>query len=400
MRLFFTFFIISLTITASYARSGGVGNGGDGIVCGNSVILLDSYEAQKLKLEIDLNADAPNATIRSMVDVAIKRLERFDEYTATLLRHYSYEIVDDLELFERHPDARGTHTFLGATEIAPIDDSFHVSTPEGCEKSPRQLVSQRVPRFKLDYRYEINQTLWDKMTKQDQAMTVLHEAWYRIMLENGAENSIATRYINALVASKQFESYSFADYFQEIKETELNFYFVKNTSETIKDPVIEINLDDNEFHTKEDAICADKVVFNPSIKETYTILNRDQDYLKNIEFPRTCFKNSRLTEVTLPDYIVNLKHTLRLPFHQMDLGHTTDEPIIYFHTNGKLHTFSGIHFENLVEMFYVCDEKKSFTQREGCASGPFINHDSKINNPKNIVFDEDEWPIAFKHVKN
>lgn len=86
------------------------------------------------------------------------------------------EIANDFEKFQMFPGYRGKHVCLGNDVIAEINDSQYVSTPQGCEEHPIQMVSQIEAKFRNELRYEFNKTLWDQVTLQDQAMTILHEA--------------------------------------------------------------------------------------------------------------------------------------------------------------------------------------------------------------------------------
>ena len=110
---------IALALSAlslyAHARSGGMGNGGDAIVCSDKVMLLDSWEAEEnMKLNLDLNnPNIKKPTWRSMVNVVVDRVSKFDEYTASLLHDYSMEMVDDFESFQLNPDTRGQHVYLG-----------------------------------------------------------------------------------------------------------------------------------------------------------------------------------------------------------------------------------------------------------------------------------------------
>lgn len=382
--------------TTSFAESGGAGNGGDGVICGENITLLDSYEAQKLRLTIDLeNKALETQTWRSMVNVAVTRLRAKDEHTASVLYDYAMEIVNDLEKFQQYPDARGKHVYLGYDIIAEISDSLHVSIPEGCEL--RQLVSQRVPRFRLDYRYEISKSLWEKMSLQEQSLTVLHEAWYRIMLENGAEDSIATRYINGLVASREFEELTFAEYLEEIKATELKEYIVLNKSLAVKDKTVAVNLKSHELTFSDEEVCLPNFKMNLNIKESYSLLNRAQRYLLGTTYKNVCFKNSQLTRIELSVETANSGITLRLPFQQLVFDKAiSSHPTIHFHDNGTLKEITGVRFSELIEMYYLCHGEQSFTQRIGCESGPFNFHETKVSHPENILFSPiDEKAIGF-----
>lgn len=375
-------------------RSGGAGNGGDAIVCMDrevKVMLLDSYEAGKMRLKLDLtNPNIEVQTWRSMVSVAVSRLEKYDPMTASKLYDYSMEMVNDFEKFQMFPGSRGKHVYLGHDVIAEINDSEHVSTPEGCEEHPIQMVSQRVPKFKNEFRYEFNKTLWDQLTLQDQAMTILHEAWYRIMLENGATNSRATRYMNGLIGSSDFENYTFGEYIQDLKETELRQFTVFNKSQSIKDKEIKINLKSNSLKAYSDSVCVDNIKMNMSIKESFKLFRRRQKYVSNMPIDKLCFTNEGVSEIHLNEKYIKEKYTLRLEFFQLVLGEKTANESVIRYKSGKLHSFEGIKFSKLFQMFYRCNGAESYTQNVGCEEGPFNNRDTIITNPQNVTFDENE----------
>ena len=211
-----------------------------------------------------------------------------------------------------------------------------------------------------------------------------------MMLEDGAKNSRAARYINGLTASIEFNDYSFIDYFQDLKETELKNYVIKNTSDVINKKTIKINLKEHTLNIEGDEVCAPNFQVNMSIKESFRLLNRRQTYVKNLYVKKLCFKNSRVTKIVLPKKVLKDKYTIRLPFTQLIFkSKLNDEPTMHFHGNGKLSHFSGIKFSKLIEMFYRCDGEISYTRSEGCR-GPFNNHETTIKDPIGIKFDINE----------
>ncbi|MFT6632435.1 MAG: hypothetical protein ACJAS4_002398 [Bacteriovoracaceae bacterium] len=391
----------SLRDTRKEFRSGGAGNGGDAIVCQEREIkamLLDSYEARvKRGLTLDLsNKNIEKQTWRSMVNVAVKRLERVDIHTASILYDYAMEMVNDFEKFKMYPGSRGKNVYLGSDVNTRINDSEHISTPADCDPEPLQMVIQIQPQFRLDLRYHFNKTLWDLLTLEDQAMTILHEAWYRIMIENGAITSTATRYMNGLIASKEFEEYTFSEYLQELKETELREYIIINRSEAVKDQEIKIDLQNHLFTFNQNEVCAPNFKVNMSIKEAFTVFNRSQRYLKNIKFKQVCFENSTLTRLVLPEKATTSKVALRLPFYQAYFdGAISETPTISFHPNGKMSKVSGVKISEFMEMYYICDGEVSYTQSQNCEKGPFIDHDTKVKGLTEINFDAAERPTKY-----
>lgn len=90
------------------------------------------------------------------------------------------------------------------------------------------------------------------------------------MIENRARNSRSTRYMNGLVASREFEAYTFGEYIEEVKETELRNFIVINYSQSIKDKLIKVNLKSKPLRVYTDRACVDDIKIDMSIKESYT----------------------------------------------------------------------------------------------------------------------------------
>jgi hypothetical protein len=215
------------------------------------------------------------------------------------------------------------------------------------------------------------------------------------MIENGATTSTATRYMNGLIASKEFEQYTFSEYLQELKETELENYIVINRSEAVKDQEIIINLKNHTLNFKEHMVCAPNFKINMSIKEKFSVFNQSQRYLKNIKFQDVCFKNSTLSKLVLPLKAVSSKLALRLPFYQAYFdGALNKTPTINFHSNGKMSNLSGIKISEFMEMYYICNGEVSYTQSTNCEKGPFINHETKVKDINELNFDQNERPIG------
>ncbi len=390
--------LLAFLLSSNLLASGGAGNGGDAIVCPDKVILLDSYEAQKMRLRVNLiNPKIEKQTWRSMVNVAVKRLQRVDENTASLLYDYSMEMVNDFEKFEMYPDDRGKVVYLGYDVITEVNDSYHSSMPEGCEKFPRQLVIQKEPQFSRQFRYEFSKSLWEKMDIQEQSLTILHEAWYRIMIENGAKNSISARYMNGLVASKDFEALTFAEYIEEIKNTEIHKYTVNNYSESIKDRKIVIDLKTDELTLEDGFLCAIRKKFNPSIRETFSVINQSPDYFKEVTPKKICVKNSRIRKIGLRNNIVDYKNTLRLPFNLIIFESSKENPTLHYDSRGKLTQITDIIAGKISQMYYNCNGVRSMNQNSGCQSGPFIYKPTVIKNTDELIFDEKERLINFKY---
>lgn len=346
-------------ISISFASSG-AGNGGDAVVCKDSVELLDVYEARQMHLELDLGS---SPTYRNMILFVTNKLKEKDLYLANLLEKYSLEMVSEFELFQKDPEARGKFVNLGPLEITEVNDSNHVAIPLGCKLI--QLVNQREPEFSLQFRYTINEELWNRMDIENQAMTILHEAWYRIMIEHGATTSQSSRFMNALVASSYLETISFTQYFNDLKKTELKYYKVVNSSLTIRSPYLKINMAKYilEYDEENDFICVPRFIFT-------TNFMRNNHRMKT-PFKEVCFSNSRVRSLKFSSTFSNKSFSIEMSNYVLKMNKASViHPVMHFHENGKLMRFEGISINSIIK-----------------------SNGRVYKRPVNIEFDTNEMPL-------
>lgn len=398
----FLLLFVILSLPAVARDSSGAGNGGDALIChdspdyGDKVILLDTHEAIKRRLKLNLNPQNIEVpTHRSMVNTAVARLMKKDIATAELLYQYAMELVEDLEKLQNHPGMRTSNVYLGNDVVGEINDSLHVTIPIGCEI--RQLVAQKKPKFKRDYRYEINKSIWDRMDSFEQAMTILHEAWYRIMIENDKKenhNSYGARYMNGLIASEDFDDYSFEEYLEELKETELGHYTVFNNSHALVGETFKLPLESISFQNG--AACVEDFYLAAQFKKFgFNEIFNGIKTLK-VDFKNVCFKDSHFTRITIPKKISEKGFLLSLQNYQLNIkANSSQESTLVFHSNGRLSHIENTHNDFLLKMFYLCNGKKTFKKENGC-KGPYRFNESKISNPGDVFFsEEEEAPIGF-----
>jgi hypothetical protein len=393
--------ILVLISVQSFASTG-AGNGGDAVVCDDGTItLLDSYEATKLGFNIDIDKVAKAKSLRAYVGVAVKRLASRDKYLAKKLYNYSMEMVNDFEAYKIFSDNTGNYKgeaiYISPDIVGEISDSEHRTLPVGCEA--RQLVSQLKPERLRDNRYEFNSTLWNQLSLLDQSMTILHEAWYRVMIEDGAKKSVGTRYMNALIASSDFSSYTFSDYIKELKKTEKKNYIIENNSSLIFDRTLKLDLKTSNFVFNGEEVCIDGITIRANIKKL-AFIGAWHRGLATVDFTDVCFTNSALRTITMPTKISNKRiNFVMVRFLLRSRGLEEEAAVLTFNTNGTLKQIKGLEFEALYKMFYVCvdssgSEFRSDIRQNNC-KGPYLNHKSKVKQPKSVVFDSNEKPIGF-----
>jgi hypothetical protein len=393
---------ILVLISLQSSASSGAGNGGDAVVCTDgTVTLLDSYEAVKLGFTIDIDKEAKAKSLRAYVGVAVKRLASRDKYLAKKLYNYSMEMVNDFEAYKIFADNSGSYKgeviYISPDIVGEISDSEHRTLPAACEL--RQLVSQLKPVRLRDNWYEFNSTLWNQLSLLDQSMTILHEAWYRIMIEDGAKKSVGTRYMNALIASTEFSSYTFSDYIKELKTTEKKNYIIENNSSLLFDRTLKLNLKTSNFVFSGEEVCTDGITIQANIKRL-AFIGAWHRGLAKVNFTDVCFTNSALRTITMPNKISDKRINFVMErFLLRSKGLKDDAAILTFNKNGTLKQIKGLELEALYKMFYTCHDSngtefRSDIRQNNC-KGPFLDHKSKVKQPTNVIFDSSEKPIGF-----
>jgi hypothetical protein len=191
--------IFTFILNGSAIFAGEVGNGGDVVVCGRpsdqTITLLDYYEASKLR-DITIDLGDENLSVEEKIEIALKRLERFSPSRAARYR-------------ERISNFDAEAKMIPNATLTDIPDSGDLVLENGCKIE--QLVVQQDPLFPEDKRYKINKDLWDHMNNTQRAGTKLHEViYYELTHQRNykQENSIRTRYLNSMISSKSFETFS------------------------------------------------------------------------------------------------------------------------------------------------------------------------------------------------
>lgn len=230
-----------LSVTSLFA-SNEKGNGGDILICENErAMLLDNFEAKEKNWDIDLEGE----TLDEKVEEFLKRFTRVDPVRGELLKTYLNELLEDFKKIDLSKNQVLDNVTTTEQELEDIDDSIHLAVPKGCQK--RQLVIQQ-SKFseisKFTTRYVFNRLLLDKLDLENIAMTVIHEALFRLHLEQEAIDSRLTRFFNAYISSNpdvtvrdyltQIENALAAGYIDS-KQKELLVYIVPLPENVIQD---------------------------------------------------------------------------------------------------------------------------------------------------------------------
>ena len=191
-----TGFIAQAKITdkQSQAFSNGdfAGNGGDVLNCPNETTLLDFYEGTLGDNPIKIDLGPESLSLEEKVDFYINKLKRVSPVRAKRYKAEADTFISDT-------------FFVSGAELTDIPDSHHLLKPKGCDFLQIAIRPPKAARLN-GKQYIVSQDLWDLLSKDHKVGLIFHEIIYKEAVVFGHKNSIETRKLNRLIASKAFAS--------------------------------------------------------------------------------------------------------------------------------------------------------------------------------------------------
>ncbi len=202
--------LLSLT-TMLYAQDklsngNGVGNGGDAVVCKDSIEILDFAEARLMK-KFTIIPQVKNLEFMELAKQRVAKLKTLD-----------------MRLFEQYTKVLGSIShrivFIDNAQFRDIPDSFEFAIPQGC-KLEQLAIQQEIDGKTMIH---ISKSLWDRMDSLNKAGLVLHEIIYEHLLATGEVNSIKARGLNGLIFSKSIENMNSRAFKEYLKASGIKNY--------------------------------------------------------------------------------------------------------------------------------------------------------------------------------
>ncbi len=197
-------FLTSLLLSSvAFGNGKVVGNGGDAVVCGKSVQVLDVYEALALRgFKLDLGA--PALSVNEKVSLAIGRIKKVDPYRAALIEILSRNFFTETK-------------FIRGGNLRDVDDSDEIFLPEGCTR--KQLAIQNARVVFSDPFYTVNEDIWDRLDNDNKAALILHEVIFRG--SKGAWPSPMVRFLSSMAFTNFLDKKTKFEYYEYVHGTAL-----------------------------------------------------------------------------------------------------------------------------------------------------------------------------------
>lgn len=172
--------VFSVSAFANENLMGGdrVGNGGDVVICGKKIELLDIYEARRSGYEIKTPAGKNyQEMIKNLLQTNLQAIQ--PKRTAKYLKF--------LETFESEAQ------FMPGIKLSDVDDAGMVAIPTECDLKQIAIQLSDDERPAGQKRYTVSLDLWNKLDEFNKMSLVLHEIIYREAIEHKSSNSMVVR---------------------------------------------------------------------------------------------------------------------------------------------------------------------------------------------------------------
>ena len=235
----FKFILILLLSSSSWAGIRDIGNGGDAVVCKDSVELLDYYEARVvLKSPIDLGEEIKDS---DGVEMALRVVQRMTSQHPITAMHYRKRISsfwEDARLeygIQLHDIKDENIKLIKSGNNEKLEDNY-LLLPAGCGlyQVAIRRDKNKVPDKKT---FSINGDLWKRMSPTHRAGLILHEVLYEDMLltdefgvvpfEHPEPDSRHARFMNAFFANPKNLKLGDPEY---LRAKFLNGWFIEDST--------------------------------------------------------------------------------------------------------------------------------------------------------------------------
>lgn len=203
-KLLVSLFLVGVGQTALANNWYDRGNGGFVLSCGEQpLMVLDVYEAQKRYFYNVVFSE--KADVIDKAEEILSRLKNIDPVRSRLY-------IDWLKNFYQESQ------ILTDTEFMETPDLGLVKKPKEC--TLEQVIFQREPSRLNPARYIINEKLWKRLDKDNQAALIIHELIYRDFLSGMSLESTSERIrlFNAIILGDKVKPLSLQEYIRILQD--------------------------------------------------------------------------------------------------------------------------------------------------------------------------------------
>lgn len=190
------------------------GNGGDVVVCPDRINMLDSVESTRRKQPVSINATEEG--LRAKLDLLLSRVKKKDNILEKELKTRVEILYKDVIKYDETGETEQENIIFTDGDLVNVADEGATYIPTGCKIE--QLIIQTKSPMPGDKKFLFQKNLWNRMDITEKSVAIFHEAIYSYLLDNGINDSQATRFYNGMAISAQLDKLQDKAYHQTISD--------------------------------------------------------------------------------------------------------------------------------------------------------------------------------------
>ncbi len=194
--------VILLVISVSlFALANRIGNGGNVVVCKDSIEVLDFYEASTT---IKFPGNSQHLDYQAIAEEVFKRLKSVSPKLSAQYQERLKSIVHDIE-------------FKDGVALTDVKDSFHAFKPEDKNCEVKQIAIRKEEIGPKEKRFVIDTKLWDRLDSRNKSALIVHEIVYEHLNKLGETTSVKARKLVVYLYDDQINGKEFWNLVKTLK---------------------------------------------------------------------------------------------------------------------------------------------------------------------------------------
>jgi len=196
------FLAISMSVSVLANR---IGNGGNVVVCKDSVEVLDFYEASTT---IKFPVNSQHLDYQAIAEDVFKRLKSVSPKLSTQYLERLKTIVTEIE-------------FKEGVALTDVKDSLHTFKPEDRNCEVKQIAIRKEEIGPKEKRFVIDQKLWNRLDSRNKSALIVHEIAYEHLNKLGDTTSVKARKLVVYLYDDQING---KEFWNLVKTLKLSIY--------------------------------------------------------------------------------------------------------------------------------------------------------------------------------
>jgi hypothetical protein len=193
--------IVAYSVALNFAWANRIGNGGNVVVCKDTIQVLDFYEAS---LSSKFPSDSEKKDYKTIAEDVFKRLK-------PISKKLSEQYLNRLNSITQEID------FKEGVALTDVKDSLYTFKPEDKNCEVQQSAIRKEESLPNEKRFVIDKKLWDRLDSRNKSALIVHEIIYEHLNKLGETTSVKARKTVVYLYNDQINSKEFWNLVKSLK---------------------------------------------------------------------------------------------------------------------------------------------------------------------------------------